>query len=265
MKYVRILTLLALVTFVSALAAPAQAARSGATRRSSNSSVKATPTPEVTPALTEATETNEPPVDTAKSNEETPKTEKISKPAGMNPTDTMFAGSDIKLKIMRGDDIEIDPTSGTITILGNAYIETDQFTLKGVTVRKLDKRTIFATGNPVHIEMPGKDTTNKATAKRVTYNLETRKMRFEGDPIVNVIDAEKRTQFKADIIEYNQGQSGLGAVHMKPLKGSNNQPEIKTFYNNAGAETPKQSPKGVKVNPGNAAELLKIPSPDIGG
>ncbi len=120
----------------------------------------------------------------------------------------MFAGSNIKLKILQGDDIEIDPnpTTGTTTILGNVYIETDQFTMKCETFRKTGQVT-YATGNPVYIEMPGSNgSINKATAKRVTYNLETRRMRFEGDPVVNQIDPDKRTEIKADIIEYTQGR-----------------------------------------------------------
>lgn len=282
MKYGRILTLLALVAFVTALAAPAQAARSRSTRRSSTASVKPTPTPKATetPAETKsgvvaapATKTPnaaDQPADTAKppKTEETPKPEKPSKPAGVAAsadTNSMFAGTNIKLKVLRADDIEIDPnpTTGTTTLLGNVYIETDQFILKGETVRKTGQ-VIRATGNLVYIEMPGSNgNTNKATAKRVTYNLETRKMLLEGDPVVTQEDPEKTVVSKADAIEYNQSDSGVGAIHFKKLPRSNRQPEMKAFYKNA-AETPKATPSPRKINSGNSS-IINIPPPDIGG
>lgn len=259
MKYGRIITIIALAGFIAALAAPSEAARSRSSRRPADPA-KATPTPsEAKPAL--------PPLNADEAKED-PKPEKAAKEGVSAATDSnsMFAGSNVKLKELRADDIEIDPnpTSGSTTMLGHVYIETDQFILKGETVRK-NGQTIYATGSPVYIEMPNENgSTNKATAKRVTYNLETRRMRFEGDPIVNQIDSEKRTEIKADIIEYTQGKAEGGNISLKQLKNSNRQSTIKTYYHNESASKPKATPSARKVNSGNSG-IINIPQPDIGG
>lgn len=253
MKNDKLITAIAMMFAVALmLAGPANAASSH-NRRSKNVEVA------------QASETkSDKPADESKAQDEEaeePEPAAGADPAGgMAPTDAF--GSDVNIEKMNFDKLTYD-ANGDLLLTGRVDIQSDKFNIKGAVVNYVkDKETLYAKGSPVHIEV---HETNpiKATGRTATYNVKTKQMVLEGDPVVNQFTSTKRVEIRGDIIRYTTGKNGgRGSLSVEMKPGSTRQPEYKEFP----TKKASQKKNGEKAKPigNNNTDLLKIPQTESG-
>lgn len=183
---------------------------------------------------------------------------KTAAPGSGSPLDDAFGG-DFDFDKIVFEEMNYDP-NGDLLLSGQVDIQSEQMNLKCQNFRyvKTDKK-IYAKGSPVHIDIP--DNNIKATGRNAVYNVATKQVTLDGDPVVNRYTDVDRTEFRADLIMFAQtGKGSAPSMSMKMKPGSSRLPSIQKFPLK-GSTAQKAAPQKAKpVKRNNTAIIPQLES-----
>ena len=148
-----------------------------------------------------------------------------------------------------------DP-SGQFTLDGGVNVDSDQFKIIcGHLVADPEKKTMFATGTPVKVQLEG----IKAECQNFVYDTEKKTAQLRGNPKILQQDATgKVTRISGDIIDLAQNAKGEWGFSVDMLPNSNQTPVIEVLSGGNQKKPEKPNAKPVKVGVSNLGDI-KVP------